>query len=251
MPCLSVQQANYPGTVFPLFYGLKPEEDERKPRNGRHWNAPGMFGFSKFSTMYPNIRMIVLDNSGRVAAIKPDPLICFLENCRALSCLWMSNTRLGTTFFNRMAELPSLAKLTHFTLLEPNGATRERIHFEFLSKFNYLRHFCTNMAPANVVLELMDIQQVDSMFIFQFWTSKKSKFSSDGWYSVAIRRLAVPPTIIQQAAYHVNIVRRNVGEPKKELFRRSLPRHEARRLIYEPNLWTEHWQDDQPLYRPL
>ena len=247
MPCLSLQRANYPGAVFDLYDRLKPGQGEPAPPDERH------FGFWRFSCLYPNIRMLVLDNSAdSKASVQPAAFVRFLENCRALTCLWLKHSKLETTFFNRMARLPSLAKLTHFTLLEPNGAARERIHFEFLNRFSCLRHFCTNMAPREVMLDLIEMQRVDATFTFQFWIqSKKSEIANNDWHCVGVRRLANAA----QATYQLAVERRNLDRPnfRRELFRRNVSQHEMRKALDAPEIWNAiaHWQDGLPLYRPL
>lgn len=128
-----------------------------------------------FFSIYPNLRMVLVDNRHRQRQISIACLQMFLVACQGLRAVKLFNVGFDNDQSVALAVLnqPCLSRLHYLVVHEAPTLFNERIDFcDILPKqFQYLRKFYTNLATRLMMYRLLTSMPIGAHYKFDFYDS--------------------------------------------------------------------------------
>lgn len=196
-------------------------------------------GTDAFFNLYPNLRIIVLDNTNYRRPISSPKLLSVLGLCTGLTELELRFAHLLPYFYSQMVQLPSLTRLHSLVIFELPGEFKQPIDLvPIVKRFASLRNFRTNLATRLLMLQLLEQIKIGDHFIFDFWIQEAIYHRC-----IVLRR---------RDTYNLLVEMENDKERgPKELHRRtftSVPFLLKNLSEVNPKFPLHHWLDDVPRF---
>ena len=214
--CPSVNQVDYLNSndlFYDEFYDHSTYLQPNQPPAEEHLR------FGRFIHLYPNIQIVVLDNSSELRpTVDQKAFLCFLQSCRALVKLLIRCACLPSEFYDQLAKLPSLAELRSLILFEQIGAYPELVRLgHLLSSFKQLRYLSTNLATCDLMLDLVARMPKKASFEFAFWCPRANvSWPNSDWFQFNFLPIAGAPVFWHKL--RLEQFKLNVPNFKRELF---------------------------------